>query len=161
MKLTLNVGCGNRTYREYPAQHKCINYDIRSLKTVDMVGDVCCLPFKNETFDYILASDIVEHFPLAQTEQVLKEWTRVLKPKSKIEFRLPNLRAICEKYIQGKHSARLTSWLLYGGQDYAGNFHYVGFDRAFFKEILSSVDLQEEWYREEDNNFVMGARKEK
>ena len=81
MKLTLNVGCGDRTYDEYPDGHKCINYDERAnLKKVDEVGDVRDLSrFPDEHFDYILASDIIEHFPIAETEKILTEWKRVLK----------------------------------------------------------------------------------
>lgn len=159
MRLTLNIGCGERTFQEYPKEHHCINYDIRLLEKVNVLGDARCLPFSDETFDYILASDIIEHFPIAQTASILKEWTRVLKNKGKIEFRLPNLRAICKKYIKGEHDAHLTSWLLYGGQDHAGNFHYVGFDRESFKETIQQAGLYAEWYKEEDNNMIVGATK--
>ena len=44
MKLTLNLGCGERTFKEYPNGYKCINYDERTLNGVDMVGNVKDLP---------------------------------------------------------------------------------------------------------------------
>jgi predicted SAM-dependent methyltransferase len=72
MKRTLNIGCGERTFKEYPPQHECTNYDERrTLKNVDVVGDARTLPFEDDYFDYILASDIIEHFPIAKTHDVL------------------------------------------------------------------------------------------
>ena len=36
--LTLNIGCGNRTFDEYHSGYKCINYDKRSsLEKVDIL----------------------------------------------------------------------------------------------------------------------------
>jgi len=155
MKLiTLNVGCGDRIYKEYPSGYSCVNYDQRDLKMVDEVGDVKDLSrFEDEYFDYILASDIIEHFPISETVGVLEEWKRVLKVGGVIEFRLPDLKAICQKYVNGLQDAKLTSWLLYGGQDYPGNFHYVAFDRPFLGSIMLHLGFKESAYRPADNNF--------
>ncbi|MEA3497426.1 MAG: methyltransferase domain-containing protein, partial [Campylobacterota bacterium] len=162
IKKTLNVGAGERTFINYPTkEYRCINFDERPLKDIDIVGDVKDLSgFKDEEFDFILASDIIEHFPIKQTEGILKEWKRVLKKGGIIEFRLPNLEAICKQYIKSKN-ARNISWLLYGGQTYSGNFHYVGFDRAFFKEECSKVDLEEISYSEEGFNMIIRTKKVK
>jgi predicted SAM-dependent methyltransferase len=161
MKLTLNVGCGDRTFDEYPAGHKCINFDERAnLKRVDEVGNVKDLSrFPDEHFDYILASDIIEHFPISETNNILTEWKRVLIVGGVIEFRLPDLAAICKKYVDGKHDAKLTSWLLYGGQTYPGNFHYVGFDRKWLVTILKGIGFSDFEVRDADNNFELKARK--
>lgn len=156
IKKTLNVGAGERTFINYPTkEYRCINFDERALKNIDIVGDVKDLSgFKDEEFDFILASDIIEHFPIKQTEGILKEWKRVLKKGGIIEFRLPNLEAICKQYIKSKN-ARNISWLLYGGQTYSGNFHYVGFDRKWFKKVVGGLGFKEIDYKEEGNNFVI------
>jgi len=161
MKLTLNVGCGERTYKEYPPGHKCINYDEReNLNNIDEVGDVRDLSkFPDENFDYILASDIIEHFPIVETDKVLAEWKRVLTVGGIIEFRMPNLKVICKKYIDGKHDAKHTSWLLYGGQGYSGNFHYVGYDKQWFSSILETNGFEVFDYKEIGNNFEIKGRK--
>lgn len=161
MKKTLNVGAGELTHKFYPTNnYQCTNFDQRALKNIDAVGDVRDLHrFEDEEFDFILASDIIEHFPIGETKNVLKEWVRVLKVGGMIEFRLPNLAAICKQYIE-KKNARNISWLLYGGQDYAGNFHYVGFDRKLFQEEYTKVGLQEVTYSEEGFNMVIRVRKE-
>ncbi len=160
MKLTLNVGCGERTFTEYPDGHKCINYDEREdLTNVDVIGDVRTLDFPDNNFHYILASDIIEHFPISETENILKEWSRVLKVGGIIEFRMPNLRAICKKYVDGIIKAKLCSWLLYGGQDYRGNYHFTGFDREWFKSIIEPLGFKEIDYKDMDNNFEMKVQK--
>ena len=168
-KLTLNVGCGDRVFKEYPTGHTCINFDERDLSAVDKVGDVRDLPFDDESFDYILASDIIEHFPIAETNSVLDEWVRVLKKGGVIEFRLPNLEAIVADYIKRKNEIRhdikgmpiahYFSWLLYGGQDYPGNFHYVAFDRRLFKYICEQSGLFEIDWRKEGYNMIVKCRK--
>lgn len=159
MKLTLNVGCGERTPENYPDGHRCINIDIRRhLKAVHIVGDVLKLPFKKNSFDYIFASDILEHFPISKTDNILKGWCHVLKPGGLMEFRAPNLAHICRAYVAGVHDAKMTSWLLYGGQGYEYNFHYVGFDRQWLNSILSKHGLVEVEYRDVGNNFELKAR---
>ena len=160
-KFTLNVGCGERTFATYPTdEYKCINFDERFLDCVDITGDVRDLSrFPNEAFDYILASDIIEHFPIAETLNILIEWGRVLKGSGILEFRLPNLEFICKRYVEGKHDAKYTSWLLYGGQDYSGNYHYVAFDRKWLCHILKEAGFEEVGFTEDGNNFIAKFRK--
>jgi len=161
MGLCLNVGSGNRTYDYYPdTSCKCINFDIRTdLSKVDEIGDVTNLcRYPDNHFQYILASDILEHFSFLKTENILREWCRVLSIGGTIEFRVPNLTVICNEYIR-TGDARHISWLLYGGQDYHYNFHHLCFDRAWLKSLTESVGLLEYSYHEEGNNFIMRCRK--
>ena len=160
MKKTLNVGCGSRTYQEYPTGYLCTNMDERAtLNAVDIVDDVTDLSmFASGEFSYVLASDILEHFPISKTESILKEWVRVLKTGGLIEFRVPNLAEICKQYSGS--NARHISWLLYGGQDYSGNFHYVCFDKNLLTEYCTLVGLSVIEYREEGTNFILLAKKQ-
>jgi len=159
MKKTLNIGAGERVFKTYPVPtYECFNIDIRPLPGIDKICDVEALPFLDEEFDYILASDIVEHFPVSKTIPIITEWVRVLKQGGMIEFRLPNLAAICKQYQDGRNAENI-SWLLYGGQDYPTNFHYVGFDRKFFKIKCHSIGLQEISYVEEGFNMIVKYRK--
>lgn len=157
-KYTLNIGCGERTFEEYPEGYKCINIDERDLSNVNKVMDVRVLGFPDEYFDYILASDIIEHFPIAKTEDILKEWKRVLKINGIIEFRVSNLKEICRKYVAGENDTKKTSWLLFGGQGYSGNFHYVGFDRKWFSSICDRCGMKEIEYKEVGTNFIIKMR---
>lgn len=158
-KLTLNIGCGTRTYKEYPAGYQCINGDERNLSNVDKVMDARKLDFPDGHFDYILASDIIEHFKISETKDILKEWKRVLEVGGVIEFRMPNLKAICINYVIGAANTKLTSWLIHGGQDYSGNIHFTSFDRAWFKSIIEPLGFEEIDYKDSGNNFIMKVKR--
>ena len=159
MKLTLNLGCGERTFKEYPEGYICINYDERpDLSEITTIGDVKRLPFTDKCFDYVLASDIIEHFPISFTERLLREWCRVLVPGGIIEFRTPNLKWCAQHYLL-TGDASFVSYHIFGGQDYAGNFHFVIFDRKWLKELLTKHNLFEISYEENGSNFIMKARK--
>jgi predicted SAM-dependent methyltransferase len=170
--ITLNIGCGDRTFDEYPKGYKCINYDKRSkLKKVDVVGDVRALPFPADYFDYILASDIIEHFKIAEVDNILKEWVRVLKINCFIEFRLPNFEAIVTDYLNRKDDNRkdmvgvpvchFFSWLIFGGQDMENdlNVHYTGYDRRFFRYVCENNGMNEVTWEKSGYNMIVKMRK--
>jgi predicted SAM-dependent methyltransferase len=158
MKLTLNVGCGTRVFDEYPKGYKCINMDGRHLPKVHVIGDVRKIPYQDEYFDYILASDIIEHFPLSQTKQVLAEWRRVLKRGGILEMRTPNMEWMAKEYMK-KKDCKWVSYHIFGGQDYSGNFHYVIFDGRWLEELCATIRLQKIEYEEKGSNFIMKVRK--
>jgi predicted SAM-dependent methyltransferase len=172
MKLTLNVGCGDRTYDFYPTnEYKCINFDAReNLKVVDEVGDVKDLSrFSGEYFDFILASDIIEHFKIFEVDSILQEWRRVLKTYGIIEFRLPNFEAIVSDYLKRKDENRndmsgvpicsYFSWLCGGAQDYDLNVHYTQYDRRFFRYICEKNGFEEVDWKKDGYNMVVKMRK--
>jgi predicted SAM-dependent methyltransferase len=167
MKFALNLGSGDRTFTFYPHRaYKCINLDYRFLKDkTAIVADVKALPFKNETFDYVLASDIIEHFTIKETKNLLLEWQRVLKPNGILEIRTPNLTFLAIAYVKGltdhshPHPADFFSYHAFGGQDYPGNFHYVIFDRSWLSIICKECGLHEFEYEEIHQNFIMKVRK--
>lgn len=159
MRLSLNIGSGDRFYEEYPDGYKCINVDIRkSLGYVDVISDVERLSFKDNTCDYVLASDIIEHFPIVQTKKLLSEWNRVLKMDGILEIRTPNLLWAATEYAN-KGDAKFVSYHIFGGQDYPGNYHYVMFDRRWLAYLCSTKGLKEVSYVEDGSNFIMKVRK--
>lgn len=161
MRLTLNIGSGDRVYDEFPekSNNKCINFDFRkNLNKVDVVGDVRHLPFSDDAFDYVLASDIIEHFSIKMTKTILFEWRRVLKRGCVMEIRTPNLKYIAEHYMKYKDT-KFASHHIFGGQDYTGNFHYVIFDRPWLSKLCRQTGLGEVEYKEDVTNFILKVRK--
>jgi SAM-dependent methyltransferase len=55
-------------------------------------GDVCALPFADETFDCVLATDIIEHVDDDVT--ALREIRRVLKPDGRVLITVPAFMAL-------------------------------------------------------------------
>lgn len=162
MKKTLNIGCGDRVFNFYPDDnYKCTNFDIRKLEGVDVVGNIKDLSmFKDEEFDFLYASDVLEHEPIEHTVNILTGWYRVLKKGGVLEIRVPNLKTICERYVNGKHDAKLSSWLIMGAGTYRENRHFVIFDRFWLKSLIEPVGFKEVYYAEEGNNFIMKVVKQ-
>lgn len=92
MKSTINIGAGTRIYKHYPDKdYDCLNIDCRPLPNLNFIADVKRLSmFESNYFDYILASDVIGHFPAAETEQILLEWFRVLKQGGTAELKFPD-----------------------------------------------------------------------
>ncbi len=157
-KLTLNVGCGKLIFDEYPEGYKCINYDARELPGVNVTGDIRDLPFPDKHFDYILANDIIEHLPIEETENLLKEWYRVLQVGGVIEIKTPNMKWAVEHYTKYR-DAKFVSFHIFGGQDYPGNFHYVMFDKMWLRNIIAKNGFFEIEYKESGSNFIMKVMK--
>ncbi len=156
--IALNIGCGGDIKKELGG-FPCTNLDIRSLEGVDMVIDVRDLSaFTTESVDYILASDIIEHFPLSETNLLLKEWARVLRKGGVMEIRTPSLKFWADHYVNN-HDAKFASYHIFGGQDYPGNFHYVIFDGPWLTVICAAHGLSVINYREEGSNFILKVEK--
>ncbi len=56
--------------------------------TDPVCGSVLALPFADNTFDFVISSDVIEHTP--NPYQATKELLRVLKPKGKLGLTVPN-----------------------------------------------------------------------
>lgn len=142
-EVVLNLGAG-----EKPLGGGAINIDIRELPGIDLVTDASKIPLPDNHADKILALDLIEHFPRAKTVEVLKEWFRLLKPGSStypgglLIVKTPNLQTICERFVRGEIEAWECSRLIYGGQEYEGNFHHAGFDPSLFKRLAEQAGFK-------------------
>jgi predicted SAM-dependent methyltransferase len=158
MGLSLNIGCGDKILKNIN-NFPCINVDVRALEGVDVVCDVRELPFEDEIFDRILASDIIEHFPFSETKNLLREWARVLKKGGHIKFRTPSLKWVAAYYAK-YGDAKFVSHHIFGGQDYDTNFHYVIFDNKWLSTLCKSFGLTTIDYKEDYSNFILVAKKD-
>jgi len=84
--LILDIGCGDRKIES------AIGLDIRRTKDANIIADARYLPFKNEVFDHVYSSHLIEHFSHREVKDVVKEWVHVLKKGGTIEIRCPWLR---------------------------------------------------------------------
>lgn len=73
--LTLDIGCGNSPYIQYFPNR--IGLDIKKGRGVDVAGSIYQLPFKDEKFDNILCTEVLEH--LYSPKEAIEEIARVLK----------------------------------------------------------------------------------
>jgi len=83
-KVVLNLGSG--TNRIHP---EIINVDLFPFKGVDIVADICALPFKDSSIDGVICEDVLEH--ISHTNRLLKEMSRVIKPGGTVILKIPFL----------------------------------------------------------------------
>ncbi len=76
--MILNLGCGKKPISGY------LNVDIYG---GDIIANAESLPFRNESFNFILASHVLEH--VSNLQNSMKEIHRILKPGGILEARVP------------------------------------------------------------------------
>ncbi len=80
--MKLNIGCGEHVKEGY------LNVDIEHHEGVDMMAAAENLPFDNNSFEKIIATNILEH--VEDLVSVMKELHRVLKPEGIIRIISPH-----------------------------------------------------------------------
>jgi SAM-dependent methyltransferase len=76
------------------------------------LGDACAMPFKDESFDLVLATDVIEH--LEDDRAGLREISRVLTPSGKVLITVPafpSLWGLQDRVSQHKRRYRMASLL--------------------------------------------------
>ena len=63
--MMLDIGCGKNKKRG------CIGLDLRKTGSVDVVADARKLPFREEAFDHVYSSHLIEHFGHREVKNVL------------------------------------------------------------------------------------------
>lgn len=132
-RLTLDIGCGERKKGD-------IGIDLRKTGAVDVIADARMLPFKDESFDYVYSSHLIEHFSHREVKKVLLEWVRILKRKGTIEIRCPDLRARSLLFFLNPSWRNVMH--IYGSQDYCGAEHKCGFSYSLLKNLLESCGIK-------------------
>jgi len=78
--LCLDLGCGLNTPYRREIERKGYEYvglDIRKSRKITVLADARHLPFRDKVFNFIWASELLEHIPTEQQKKVLEECMRV------------------------------------------------------------------------------------
>jgi len=136
LNMKLHLGCGNKHIEGF------INVDARELPEVDVVDDVESLEkFTRGSVDLIYASHVLEHTGRLEYMRVLKHWYDVLKPQGLLRIAVPDIEQVCNHYTKFK-DLKVLRGLLWGGQNYPHNYHYMGWDFKCLKEDLELVGFK-------------------
>jgi hypothetical protein len=97
------------------------------------------LPYADGTVDAIRASHVLEHFPMAQVQEVVDDWVRALKPGGEIRIAVPDFDWIVRSHAEGSDVP--TEAYLMGGQTDEADFHRSIFTRDKLRHILANAGL--------------------
>lgn len=110
----LDVGCGDGyIIANFPKFKEVIGIDIsgqavriaksKNPKIVFTVASCTNIPFSDNSFDTVVASEIIEHVNYEDGKMLLKEARRILKPQGKLIISTPNLSNPYMKFLQIRH----------------------------------------------------------
>lgn len=126
----LDLGCGgDKLTPETWGFDMPIPYTHVGNDTIELRGDARNLSFiNNNSIDYIFSSHLLEDFP--NTEEVLREWFRVIKPGGLLMLYLP-------------HEMRYRAHCKATGQDYNGAHSVEQMSLDYILEILKTLGISE------------------
>lgn len=136
--LRLNLGCGHVPLDGY------INVDMRAVEGVDVVSTIDQLPFGPGTVSEIRSSHVLEHFPQEMLRRaLLPHWFSRLRPGGLFAAVVPDGQAMVTRAAAGDYSFADFREVLFGSQDYAGDFHYNMFTPASLADLLAEAGFVE------------------
>lgn len=96
VKLKLHLGCGKHIFKGW------VNIDYKNIPGVDLVWDLLrCVPFENDSVDFIFTSHLLEHFTLQEGQSLLDECHRVLKYCGCMRIVVPSIEKAIQLYQSG------------------------------------------------------------
>lgn len=116
-------------------------------------ADICALPFKDNSVDYVECNDAIEHMSMANVIPALKEMFRVLKPGCKLALSTTNFDELAKLWILNVVGKKLDteediaryvtlSQVIYGNQASDGEYHRVPFNPFSLGYYLQTVGFK-------------------
>ncbi len=128
-----------------------VSFDIREDVHPDVICDIGkTIPVPDETFDIVFSSHTLEHFSWRSVDKVIKEWQRILKVGGELRLVVPNMRHIAQRLLDDT-IVPTDMWVGWGEQDYAKNFHAIGFTPNILRDLVHSIGR--EWGQEDKGVF--------
>lgn len=146
MKLGLNVGSGQRPFKSTPAlRWSNVDKIARGNMKVDLLADGACLPHDDASVDYCVLHHVLEHFGCGEAVGLIREAHRVLKPGGSLLVFVPNLQALCARWLGGELDTQLFMTNVYGAyMNDEEDRHRWGYDPPSLADFLwESAQWQE------------------
>ena len=135
-RRVLDIGCGrgNNTLHFLDSDNTAVGMDLQPSLIADfrsrtespaVMGDACCLPFRDQCFDVVCFSEVIEH--LEKPQDALNEIARVVKPGGFIIVSIPYRERIEETLCI--HCNRKTPV----------NAHLHSFDKEIMERMLTDA----------------------
>lgn len=136
--LRINLGCG------HIAEDGYINVDQRDLPHVDLQAEVGDLPFEPGSVSEIRSAHLLEHFPQEELRRkLLPYWRDLLCTGGTFRAIVPDGEAMLAGMKSDTYSFEDFREVLFGAQDYAGDFHFNFFTPDSLAALLLEADFRE------------------
>jgi hypothetical protein len=99
------------------------------------------LAYADNSVDEIRASHILEHFSLRETDEVLRDWVRALKPGGWLKIAVPDFDFIVKAHSNGNPEGLPLGMYLMGGQIDKDDYHKAIFTRESLTLALKNAGL--------------------
>ena len=134
--MRVNLGCGHQPLDGY------VNADMRELPGVQVIATADAMPFEEGELAELFSSHTVEHFPQEQLErELLPYWVSLLAPGGELRMVLPDAGAMLDGFAAGTVEWDVLRRVLYGDQEYEGDFHFSMYTADTLSKILSDAGL--------------------
>jgi predicted SAM-dependent methyltransferase len=134
--LRVNLGCGHLALDGY------LNVDVRDLPGVDVIASVDRLPFERNELEEVFSAHLVEHFPQERLErELLPYWISLLRPGGLFRAVVPDIGAMITGYTEGTATYAELREVVFGGQEYEGDFHFNMYTVESFSELLTAAGM--------------------
>jgi len=139
-----NPSCLHIGGKEAKAGWKILN--IQPADGVDFVGDIQDLSqFRDEMFDVIYNSHVLEHVPQARIARTLTGLHRILKPGGQLMISVPDLETLCKLFTNptiNKLKRFEVMRMMFGGQVDSHDFHLTGLTFEFMQDYLRAAKFK-------------------
>ena len=134
----VNLGCGHIPLAGY------VNVDMRELPGVDVVADVGELPFEEASLREVFSAHLLEHFPQEELiRRLLPHWHDLLAPGAAFRAVAPDGEAMLANFAAGRYAFEDFREVLFGAQDYEGDFHYNLLTPTSLGKILEDAGFRD------------------
>lgn len=135
--MKLNLGCGKRVLEGF------FNIDIQTnpeaKRPLDLQADVRKVPLPDECASEVHAYHVIEHFHRWETDAVLAEWKRLIRPGGRLVLELPDLEKACRNLLAGD-TEQMSYWGIYGDPSHRDRYmcHPWGFTQKSMRALLEA-----------------------
>jgi ubiquinone/menaquinone biosynthesis C-methylase UbiE len=112
--------------------------DVVGYTHIEIVCDFGKIPLDDGAADELFLGNVVEHIPMWRHDEVLREWSRVLKTGGLVSGRTPNADSVMRRYARGDNDMTIKSviYSLFGSGSDDLNQHYMTFSKDTLIELM-------------------------
>jgi SAM-dependent methyltransferase len=152
-KVCANLGCGSHIIHSTNPNERWINIDayIAPENTTDFIsGNLLELPLADNSVDYIISDQVLEHIAMCDIPVALHEIRRVLKVGGRAVIIVPDFRDALNQWLKVDHDQgfnpfffKYLSEVIYGNQNHDGEYHRTPMSSGFLNYSLRMVGFRD------------------